>query len=64
MRSAEGRVQMDRDCRTCVHSNFNGEDNGCRMWNCEYINKKEALEAWKKLHSEEGDSNGREENNI
>ena len=39
---------MDRDCRTCVHSNFHGEDNGCDSWECEYINKKEAIEAWNK----------------
>ena len=49
---------MDRDCRTCVHSNFHGEDNGCDSWECEYINKKEAIEAWKeKYQSEKGDKN-------
>ena len=44
---------MDRDCRTCVHSNFHGEDNGCDSWECEYINKKEAIEAWKEKKANE-----------
>lgn len=37
-----------RDCKTCIHSEIgHGEGNGCTAWTCEYINKKEALKAYK-----------------
>lgn len=39
----------DRDCETCLHAHpFGGEtDNRCDAWECEYINRKEAIEAYK-----------------
>ena len=37
-----------RDCKTCIHSEIgHGDSNGCTSWDCEYINKKEALRAYK-----------------
>lgn len=49
----------DRDCKTCVWSSpWEGEGNGCTTWDCEYINKREAAEAWREKHkSEEGENN-------
>lgn len=44
---------MDRDCRTCIYSNFNEGDNGCTKWECEYISRSEAIEAWKFLHGQQ-----------
>lgn len=37
-----------RDCETCVHARpFGGEnDNRCSAWECEYINRDEAIEAY------------------
>ena len=39
-----------RDCETCVHARpFGGEyDNRCGLWECEYINRDEAIEAYKR----------------
>lgn len=46
---------MERDCKTCVYSkNWSEYDNGCTAWSCEYINRREAIEAWKKLKQMEG----------
>lgn len=46
-----------RDCKTCVHRVPVWDENEgiwktaeCVKWDCEYINRKEAVEAWKKLH--------------
>lgn len=41
----------DRDCENCVHAKpFGGEnDNRCSAWSCEYINRREAIEAYKTL---------------
>ena len=38
----------DRDCETCVHAHpFGGEnDNRCDAWECEYINRMEAIKAY------------------
>lgn len=38
-----------RDCENCVHAHpFGGEnDNRCDAWECEYINRQEAIEAYK-----------------
>lgn len=41
----------DRDCKGCIYSNFNGNDNGCTKWECEFIPRSEAIEAWKSLES-------------
>lgn len=48
----------NRDCKTCAYSSpGEGIGNGCTAWMCEYINKWEAIEAWKKLHEEEQHGN-------
>ena len=38
-----------RDCESCVYARpYGGEnDNRCSAWSCEYINRDEAIEAWK-----------------
>ena len=39
---------MDRDCKTCAYSSpGQGISNGCTAWECEYINRREAIEAYK-----------------
>lgn len=47
-----------RDCETCVQARpFGGEnDNRCSVWECEYINRDEAIKAYKiiKAMREEG----------
>ena len=37
-----------RDCESCIHAKpFGGEnDNRCGAWECEYINRKEAIECY------------------
>lgn len=41
-----------RDCESCINSKFTGtEDNGCTCWDCEYISRKEAREAVKKIRN-------------
>ena len=37
-----------RDCETCIYARpYGGEnDNRCSAWSCEYINRKEAIEAY------------------
>lgn len=48
-----------RDCKTCVYSRFRDEnDNGCTAWECEYINRREAIEAYKKLKEMENEHIG------
>ena len=51
---AEGKMK-DRDCETCVHAHpFGGEnDNRCDAWECDYINRKEAIEAYKARREKE-----------
>lgn len=45
---------MERDCKTCIYSNFKNEnDNGCTRWDCEYINRQEAIEAYKEMKANE-----------
>ena len=50
-------MDMERDCKTCLRADFSkGEGNGCTAWECDYINRKEAIkvyEEWKKNHSKE-----------
>lgn len=38
-------------CETCIHAKpFGGSnDNRCGAWECEYINRAEAIEAWETL---------------
>ena len=37
-----------RDCESCIHAKpFGGSnDNRCGVWECEYINREEAIEIW------------------
>lgn len=35
----------DRDCKSCVHNT----PDGCESWDCEYINRAEAIEAYETL---------------
>lgn len=39
----------DRDCETCAHAQpYGGEnDNRCDAWECEFIDRQEAIEAFK-----------------
>lgn len=34
----------DRDCNNCIRCT---PDRGCTSWDCDYINRKEAIEVWK-----------------
>lgn len=45
----EDRMTNERNCETCAHAQpFGGEnDNRCDAWECEYINRKEAIKAYK-----------------
>ena len=40
-----------RDCNTCVYARTPDDmyDNGCTAWDCEYINRKEAIEIYKQI---------------
>ena len=40
---------MDRDCDNCARC---GRD-GCTSWDCKYINRKEAIEAWEEKYGKE-----------
>ena len=35
---------MDRDCNNCIRCT---PDRGCTSWDCDYINRKEAIEVYK-----------------
>ena len=39
-----------RDCKTCVYARTPDDpyNNGCTAWDCEYINREEAIKAWKR----------------
>ena len=39
---------MDRDCKNCIYANWNGNDNGCSKWDCEYTPKDEVISVYKK----------------
>lgn len=47
----------DRDCENCAHAKpFGGEnDNRCDAWECEYINRQEAIKAYKARREEEAE---------
>ena len=49
-----GLNTMDRDCDNCVRCGRNG----CTAWGCEYINRKEAIEAWKEKYGKGDEQNG------
>ena len=46
---------MERDCKTCIHKVPVFDEEGyckyaeCDSWNCEYVNRKEALKAYQIL---------------
>ena len=46
-----------RDCSTCAYAQpFGGKyDSRCSAWSCDYINRKEAIEAWKEKYGEGSD---------
>lgn len=39
----------DRDCKNCLYARTPDDpySNGCTAWDCEYINRKEAIEIYK-----------------
>ena len=39
-------VEDERPCDSCV----NATRYGCVSWNCEYINRDEAIKAWREKH--------------
>ena len=41
---------MDRDCDNCIR---NKPGFGCTCWDCEYINRDEAIRLWKEHHKEQ-----------
>lgn len=45
----------DRDCENCVHAHpFGGEnDNRCDAWECEFIDRQKAIEAYKAMREAE-----------
>ena len=44
----------ERDCKTCVFNSY--AHHGCVSWDCEYINRREAVKAYKELHKEDKDA--------
>ena len=40
----------DRDCNACIWAT---RDGGCASWECEYVNKREAYNAWKEKQENE-----------
>ena len=47
----------DRNCENCVHAHpFGGDnDNRCDAWECEFIDRQEAIEAYKARREKEND---------
>lgn len=43
-------VKKDRDCDKCIWSTRSG---GCSSWDCVFVDKHEAFEAWKKEKTDE-----------
>lgn len=41
----------ERKCKDCVFNSF--AHHGCCTWDCEYINRGEAVKAYKELHKED-----------
>lgn len=38
----------ERDCKTCAYRSIDG----CTAWECEYINRREAIAVWKEFIEE------------
>lgn len=49
MNRKEYRARQERDCFNCVHKH---PDGNCGSWDCEYINRREAIEAWRAMKGE------------
>lgn len=49
-------MSNDRNCNNCVRCT---PDKGCTAWDCDYIPRKEAIEAWKQIHAQKGESDGK-----
>ena len=47
-----GGINMDRDCKNCIYANWNGNDNGCTKWDCEYTPKDEVIKIYEKVKAE------------
>lgn len=44
--------KWEERCKSCAYSSpFDGEGNGCTSWDCEYINRKDAIRAYKDMKS-------------
>lgn len=43
-------MKKDRDCDKCIWSTRSG---GCSSWDCVFVDKHEAFEAWKKEKTNE-----------
>ena len=43
---------MERDCKNCIYANWNGNDNGCTKWDCEYTPKDEVIKMYEKIKAE------------
>lgn len=41
----------ERNCKDCVFNSY--AHHGCVSWDCEYINRREAVKAYKELHKED-----------
>ena len=41
----------DRNCDSCIHKTAEG----CRSWECEYINRDDAIEAWREKQERQDD---------
>lgn len=50
MNRKEYRERQERDCFNCVHKH---PDGNCGSWDCEYINRREAIEAWRAMKGEQ-----------
>lgn len=50
---------MDRDCDKCVYARpYGGKyDNRCTAWECEFIPREDAIEAWKRYKAEKRGAN-------
>lgn len=56
-------VEDERPCDSCV----NATRYGCVSWNCEYINRDEAIKAWREKHEmadRKTESNSGKPNNL
>ena len=50
----------DRDCKSCLFNSYS--HGGCCSWDCEYINRREAAEAWREKRSRQAIDESRDNN--